>query len=117
MSIISGEKVRAIQTVVKGLKEGKIMVSRVTKYGRGKHKYPYVNLPELLIKTLELRHGNKLTVYMGPGYVEYKLGGRGDFKIVKGNSRGTTLRVRFPIDYEGPVIIEVVDGGFRVYYS
>lgn len=117
MSILLGEKVKAIQVVVKGLKEGKMIIAKVAKRGRGDYRYPYLNIPEEVVKLLGLELGTPLTTQIGAGFVEYKLSSRGDVRVVKGNSRGTTLRVRFPVDYEGAVIIELVEGGFRVYYS
>jgi len=112
--VTTGVDMLAVKKVLDEIKKHRLFQSQVTKAGRAR-KYAYLNIPRIIVDLLKLR-GTRFSVVIGEGYVDYVVDPSGDYLASSyGVNRGGA-KIRFPLDYEGPVFIELRPRGFRVYY-
>ena len=109
-----GVDVSVVKTFLRGLREGRIYIARITRSGRN-GKYAYLLPPLELIKAIGAKPGDRFTVKVAVDHVDYLLDEeRGEYKLIVRN-RGA--QIRFPVDApKGYVVIEPLPRGFRVYF-
>ncbi len=108
------EKVSTMRRILYEMKAGKIFVSRVVRGGRNR-RYAYLSVPRDVVKHVgSVAAKPRFEVKVSEGVATYVLSEYGDYSLSL-NKSGSAM-IRFPIDYEGPVFIELIPSGFRVYY-
>ena len=114
MSTQRGIDVSTVKTFLNELREGHIFIARVAKGGRGR-KYAYLMPPKELFDYLGVSGEARFNIVVNSeGFVDYVIDTQGDYKASI-TPRG--IKIRFPIDVEGYVVIEPLDKrGFRVYF-
>ncbi len=74
---------------------------------RGRYGTYYLKVNEIA------EQGKRYRVVIGKDYVDYIEDPNGEFFVTR--KSWTTRYIRFPIRYEGPVLIVPLENGFRVY--